>query len=131
MVFVPWLTFQGVEGNTFSPMAITVMLALAGAFFLSLTFVPAMLAVLIRGRVAEKEVKIIVWAKERYARGLPKAMARPWATLGIGVGAFALSAVAFQFIGSEFISRPDERNLALSALRLPTTSIEKSMERKG
>src|SRR3546814_9975895 len=69
--------FQGVEGKTFSPMAITVMLALAGAFFLSLTFVPAMLAVLIRGRVAEKEVKIIVWAKERYARGLPKAMARP------------------------------------------------------
>src|SRR3546814_9623387 len=79
-VCAPLLTFQGVEGKTFSPMAITVMLALAGAFFLSLTFVPAMLAVLIRGRVAEKEVKIIVWAKERYARGLPKAMARPWAT---------------------------------------------------
>src|SRR3546814_14699064 len=94
-------------------MAITVMLALAGAFFLSLTFVPAMLAVLIRGRVAEKEVKIIVWAKERYARGLPKAMARPWATIGIGVGVFALSAVAFQFIGSEFIPRLDERNLAI------------------
>src|SRR3546814_11439882 len=88
-------------------MAITVMLALAGAFFLSLTFVPAMLAVLIRGRVAEKEVKIIVWAKERYARGLPKAMARPWATIGIGVGVFALSAVAFQCIGS----RSEERSV--------------------
>src|SRR3546814_14689855 len=106
------------------------MLAFAGAFFLSLTFVPAMLAVLIRGRVAEKEVKIIVWAKERYARGLPKAMARPWATIGIGVGVFALSAVAFQFIGSEFIPRLDERNLAISALRIPSTSIEQRSEER-
>ena len=128
MVFAPLLTFQGVEGKTFSPMAITVMLALAGAFVLSLTFVPAMLAVLIRGRVAEKEVKIIAWAKERYARGLPKAMARPWATIGIGVGVFALSAVAFQFIGSEFIPRLDEKNLAVSALRIPSTSIEQSLD---
>ncbi len=128
MVFAPLLTFQGVEGKTFSPMAITVMLALAGAFVLSLTFVPAMLAVFIRGRVAEKEVKIIAWAKERYARGLPKVMARPWATIGIGVGVFALSAVAFQFIGSEFIPRLDEKNLAVSALRIPSTSIEQSLD---
>src|SRR3546814_13278157 len=71
---------------------------------------------------------IIVWAKERYARGLPKAMARPWATIGIGVGVFALSAVAFQFIGSEFIPRLDERNLAISALRIPSTSIEQSLD---
>src|SRR3546814_4630750 len=78
--------------------------------------------------LAEKEVKIIVWAKERYARGLPKAMARPWATIGIGVGVFALSAVAFQFIGSEFIPRLDERNLAISALRIPSTSIEQSLD---
>src|SRR3546814_15417629 len=91
MVFAPLLTFQGVAGKTFSPMAITVMLALAGAFFLSLTSVPAMLAVLIRGRVVEKELKIIVWAKERYARGLTKAMARQWATIGIAAGGAGLS----------------------------------------
>src|SRR3546814_19305973 len=68
------------------------------------------------------------WAKERYARGLPKAMARPWATIGIGVGVFALSAVAFQFIGSEFIPRLDERNLAISALRIPSPPIEQSLD---
>src|SRR3546814_10181166 len=55
-------------------------------------------------------------------------MARPWATIGIGVGVFALSAVAFQFIGSEFIPRLDERNLAISALRIPSTSIEQSLD---
>jgi heavy metal efflux system protein len=54
LVFVPLLTFQGVEGKTFSPMAITVMLALISAFILSLTLVPALLALLIIGRVSEK-----------------------------------------------------------------------------
>ncbi|MGN6373926.1 MAG: efflux RND transporter permease subunit, partial [Sphingomonas sp.] len=132
MVFAPLLTFQGVEGKTFSPMAVTVMLALAAAFVLSLTFVPAMLAVVIRGRVAEKEVRIIAWAKERYARGLPKAMARPWATIGVGVAVFLVAAVTFQFVGREFIPQLDEKNLAVSALRIPSTGIEQSaaMQRK-
>jgi multidrug efflux pump subunit AcrB len=59
LVFAPLLTFTGVEGKMFSPMAITVMLALAGRSSLSLTFVPAMVALLIRGEVAEKEVKAV------------------------------------------------------------------------
>lgn len=132
MVFVPLLTFQGVEGKTFGPMAVTVMLALAAAFVLSLTFVPAMLAVLIRGKIAEKEVRIIAWAKERYARGLPVAMARPWATIGIGIAVFLVAAVTFQFVGREFIPQLDEKNLAVSALRIPSTGIEQSaaMQRK-
>ncbi|TPG21677.1 CusA/CzcA family heavy metal efflux RND transporter [Sphingomonas koreensis] len=132
MVFVPLLTFQGVEGKTFGPMAVTVMLALAAAFVLSLTFVPAMLAVVISGKVAEKEVRIIAWTKERYARALPKAMARPWATIGIGVAVFVVAAVTFQFVGREFIPQLDEKNLAVSALRIPSAGIEQSaaMQRK-
>lgn len=50
LVFLPCLTFQGVEGKMFSPMVITLMLALASAFVLSLTFVPALIAVMMRGR---------------------------------------------------------------------------------
>src|SRR3546814_1225715 len=65
LTFAPLLTFTGVEGKTFSPMAITMMLALASAFVLSLTFVPAMIAVLLNKKLTEKEVKPIVWAKER------------------------------------------------------------------
>ncbi|WP_163366886.1 efflux RND transporter permease subunit, partial [Klebsiella aerogenes] len=67
------LTFQGVEGKTFSPMAITLMVALASAFVLSLTFVPAMLAILIKGKVSETEVKAIRWFKEKYAPMLRQA----------------------------------------------------------
>lgn len=127
LVFAPLLTFQGVEGKTFSPLAITVMLALAGAFVLSLTFVPAMLAVVIRGKVAEKEVPVIAWAKGRYAPLLQRAIARPWWTIGAGVAVFAVSVVVFQFIGREFIPRLDEKNIAVSALRIPSTSIEQSL----
>jgi Cu/Ag efflux pump CusA len=72
LVFLPCLTFQGVEGKMFSPMVITLMLALASAFVLSLTFVPAMVAVLLRKKVAEKEVRIIAATKQRY---------RPWLSL--------------------------------------------------
>jgi cobalt-zinc-cadmium resistance protein CzcA len=67
LVFVPLLTFQGVEGKTFAPMAITLMVALASAFVLSLTFVPAMIAIVIKGKVSETEVKPIRWFKEKYA----------------------------------------------------------------
>ena len=126
MVFAPLLTFQGVEGKTFSPMAITVMLALLAAFVLSLTVVPALLAVFIRGKVAEKEVKVIARGKEGYARMLPRAMAHPWRTVGIGVAVFAFAAVVFQFVGREFIPQLDEKNLAVSAVRIPSTSLEQS-----
>ena len=126
LVFVPLLTFQGVEGKTFSPMAITVMLALVAAFILSMTLVPALLAVVIRGRVAEKEVRAIAWLKDRYARGLPRALARPWVTIGTGVAVFALSLVVFQFVGREFIPQLDEKDFAVSAIRIPSTSLEQS-----
>ena len=64
LAFAPLLMFTGVEGKTFSPMAITIMLALVAAFILALTFVPAMVALLIRGRVAEKEVLSLIHISE-------------------------------------------------------------------
>jgi len=127
LVFAPLLTFTGVEGKTFAPMAITLMLALAAAFVLSLTFVPAMVALLIRGRVAEKEVWVIAQIKSRYEPVLRRAAARPWPFIGGAVGVFAVSAVAFTFLGQEFIPQLDERNLALASSRIPSTSLEQSL----
>lgn len=128
LVFAPLLTFTGVEGKTFSPMAITVMLALASAFILSLTFVPAMVALLIRGRVAEKEVKVIRAAKARYEPALRKAVARPLPVIAGGVVVFALAATVFGFLGREFTPQLDEKDLAVQALRIPSTSLEQSLE---
>lgn len=126
LVFAPLLMFTGVEGKTFSPMAITIMLALASAFVLSLTFVPAMVALLMRGRVAETEAPLIRWLKARYAPLLARAIARPWPFIGAGVAVFAVAAVTFTTLGQEFIPTLDEKNVALGALRIPSTSLEQS-----
>lgn len=127
LVFAPLLTFTGVEGKTFSPMAITVMLALASAFVLSLTFVPAMIAILLNKKLTEKEVKPIRIAKERYGPLVRKAITRPWPVIGMGVGIFAFAAFVFSFLGSEFTPQLDERDIAVQSLRIPSTSLERSL----
>ncbi|WP_300974912.1 CusA/CzcA family heavy metal efflux RND transporter [Sphingomonas sp. LHG3406-1] len=128
LVFAPLLTFTGVEGKMFSPMATTVMLALAGAFILSLTFVPAMVAILVRGKVDEKEVRAITWTKQRYAPVLDRALARPWPVIGAGVGIFAAAALLFTQLGREFVPQLDEGDIAILSARVPSTSLDQSLE---
>ena len=126
LVFLPCLTFTGVEGKMFSPMVITLMLALGSAFVLSLTFVPALIAVMMNGPVAEKEVALIRITKGRYEPVLRHAVARPLPYIGAGVAVLALAAFAFTFVGREFMPTLDEQNLNLSSVRIPSTSIEQS-----
>jgi len=126
LVFLPCLTFQGVEGKMFSPMVITLMLALASAFVLSLTFVPAMVALLVTGRVSETEVPFIRKAKALYEPRLRQAIANPWRVIGAGVAVFVLALVTFAFVGREFMPTLDEQNLNLSSVRIPSTSIDQS-----
>ena len=128
LVFLPCLTFQGVEGKMFSPMVITLMLALASAFVLSLTFVPAMTALMIHGHISEKEVPAVAKTKEAYNPWLYRAVARPWPFIGAAVGVFVLCMVAFNFVGREFMPMLDEQNLNLSSVRILSTSIDKSGE---
>jgi heavy metal efflux system protein len=128
LVFAPLLTFEGVEGKMFTPMAATVMLALAGAFVLSLTFVPAMVAILIRGKVSEKEAKPIAWIKTRYAPLLDRVLVRPWPWIGAGIGTVVLAGMIFMTLGREFIPQLDEGDLALQSIRIPSTSLEQSRE---
>jgi cobalt-zinc-cadmium resistance protein CzcA len=127
LVFAPLLTFTGVEGKMFSPMATTVMLALAGAFVLSLTFVPAMVALLIRGQVDEKEVKAIAFVRGRYEPLLDRAIARPWPWIGAGLASLVLAGLAFTMLGREFIPQLDEGDVAMQAIRIPSTSLNQSL----
>jgi len=128
LVFAPLLTFTGVEGKMFTPMAITVMFALVGAFILSLTFVPAMVAVLIRGRVAEKEAGAIRWIKDRYEPLLHKLLIRPAPWIGAGVGTFLLAGLLFTTLGQEFIPQLDEGDASVQAIRIPSTSLDQSLD---
>ncbi|WP_374360259.1 CusA/CzcA family heavy metal efflux RND transporter [Pseudoduganella danionis] len=127
LVFLPCLTFQGVEGKMFSPMVITLMLALASAFALSLTFVPALIAVLMKGTFSEKEVRVVAVAKSRYEPLLRRAVARPLPFIGAGLAVLVAAAVAFSFVGREFMPTLDEQNLNLSSVRIPSTSIDQSV----
>ncbi len=127
LVYAPLLTFTGVEGKTFSPMAITVMLALASAFILSLTFVPAMIAVLLNKKISEKEVRPIRAAKDRYGPAVRRAVARPWPVIGVGAGLFAAAALVFGTLGSEFTPQLDEGDLAIEVVRIPSVSVEQAL----
>lgn len=132
LAFAPLLMFTGVEGKTFSPMAITIMLALVAAFILAITLVPALVALLIRGRVAEKEVWLIRKSRDRYLPLLDKAIARPWPFILGGLAFFVAAIPAFGLLGSEFIPQLDEKNLAFASTRVPSVSLEQSlfMQRK-
>lgn len=125
-VYIPLLTFTGVEGKMFAPMAMTVIIALACAFILSLTFVPAMIALFVRGRVEEKESKAITKAKSAYAPLLARAIDRPRPVL-LGAAAFFVCALLLMTrMGQEFIPTLDEKDIAMHAMRIPSTSISMS-----
>ena len=126
LVYAPLLTLTGIEGKTFTPMALTVMMALGFAFVLSLTFIPAAIAIWISNRVDEKEGWFIVALKRRYEPGLANAMKRPSLTLGVALGALALAAAAFTTLGSEFLPQLDEGDLTVQAIRVPGTSVDQS-----
>ncbi|CAN5351268.1 CusA/CzcA family heavy metal efflux RND transporter [soil metagenome] len=126
LVYVPLLTLTGVEGKTFTPMALTVIIALGCAFALSLTFVPAAIAVALSRKVDEKDNRFIAAMKCRYAPGLTKAMKRPTLTIGVGIGSLVVAALAFATLGQVFLPQLDEGDVLVQALRIPGTSVDQS-----
>jgi cobalt-zinc-cadmium resistance protein CzcA len=126
LVFAPLLTFQGVEGRMFAPMAITVIFALTFAFILSLTFVPAAIALWLSKPVDEHENRIVAATKRRYTPLLDRALARPKATAGIGAGIVAGALLLFTTLGQEFLPTLDEQDVLVQAWRIPGTSVEQS-----
>jgi cobalt-zinc-cadmium resistance protein CzcA len=125
-VYFPILALTGVEGKMFQPMALTVIFALVAAFILSLTFVPAMVAILITGKVTEKDMFLIRWAKTAYEPVLKKAVQFRWPVAGAAVLAFAASAMLFARLGQEFVPTLDEKDVAMHAMRIPSTGITQS-----
>ncbi len=126
LVYVPLLAFQGVEGKMFAPMALTVILALAMAFILSLTFVPAMIALAVTGPVREGDNGPIRGLKRAYAPALRLALRRPEPVIGAAALLFLGALLLGGRLGSEFIPQLDEGNIAMHALRIPSTSLSQS-----
>lgn len=128
VVYLPIFALTGVEGKMFHPMAFTVVIALIGAMILSITFIPAAVALLIGDKVAEKENKIMSWAHRAYRPLLEWAMKSKPLVLTIAVVAMVLSGLIASRMGSEFIPSLNEGDIALHALRIPGTSLTQAIE---
>ena len=128
IVYVPIFALQGVEGKMFHPMAFTVVTALTAALVLSLTFVPAMVAMFITGKVQEKESWFMRGARKLYEPALQKALGSRRLVIGLALGLIVVSGFLATRLGAEFIPNLDEGDVALHALRIPGTSLTQAVK---
>jgi cobalt-zinc-cadmium resistance protein CzcA len=128
IVYLPVITLSGVEGKMFRPMALVVLLALAGALLITFTVVPALAALLLGGRVTEKDVLLIRWAKAAYEPIVRWAIRLRWAVAAGAVAIVAATLVLASHMGSEFIPKLGEGALALQPTRMPSIALTTSLE---
>ncbi|MCC7225800.1 MAG: CusA/CzcA family heavy metal efflux RND transporter [Burkholderiaceae bacterium] len=127
VVYLPIFALTGVEGKMFHPMAMTVVIALLGAMILSVTFIPAAMALFIGERVSEKENALMAIAKRWYTPVLGKAMTAKPVVLTFAAVTVVLSALLATRMGSEFVPNLNEGDFAIQALRIPGTSLSQSV----
>ncbi|MBK7949846.1 MAG: CusA/CzcA family heavy metal efflux RND transporter [Deltaproteobacteria bacterium] len=127
-VYLPILALTGVEGKMFRPMAWTVIFALVAAFVLALTFIPAMVATFVTGRVDEHENRLVAFVKRLYAPSLDVALAHRGKVVAAATAAFLVSLLLFTRLGQEFAPTLAELDIALESIRIPSTSLSQSTE---
>ncbi|MCP3656740.1 CusA/CzcA family heavy metal efflux RND transporter [Herbaspirillum sp.] len=128
IVYLPMFALTGVEGKMFTPMAFTVVAALIGAMILSVTFIPAAIALFIGEKVAEKENFIMVGAKRLYEPMLKVIMENKAVVLTFAAALIVVCGVVATRLGSEFVPSLNEGDIAIQALRIPGTSLTQSIE---
>ena len=126
-VYLPIFALEGVEGKMFHPMAFTVVFALTSAMLLSLTLVPAMVALALRGRVNEHESRLVVVLRRWYEPALQRALAMPKAVVASAAAFVLLAGAVTTRMGGEFIPSLDEGDYALHAMRIPGTSLTQAV----
>ena len=126
LVYVPLLAFTGVEGKTFEPMALTVMIALAVAFVISLTFVPAAVAIAVSRPVREAENAVVHGMKKAYAPLLARVIAQPAPPIALAAVLFLSALTVFSRLGQEFTPTLDEKNIVMEVKRVPSTALAQS-----
>ncbi len=128
VVYLPIFALSGVEGRMFHPMAFTVVIALLGAMLLSVTFVPAAIALFVTGKVKEEENALMRGAKRGYAPLLRWVMGRRTLAFSLAAATVVLSGLLAARMGSEFVPSLSEGDFALQALRVPGTSLSQSVQ---
>ncbi len=128
VVYLPILTLTGIEGKMFFPMAFTVLMALFGAMILSVTFVPAAVAIFVTGRVSERESAPVRWATKLYIPSLAMAMRNRAITVTAALVLLLVTGAMASRLGSEFLPSLDEGDLLVHALRIPGTSLSTAVD---
>ncbi len=126
-VYIPIFALTGIEGKMFHPMAITVIIALISAMILSVTFVPACVALLFRGPVREKKNPIIIFTRMLYQPMLKLTLKLRWLVILGAIALIGVSVLGAIQLGSEFIPNLDEGDIAMHALRIPGTSLTQAV----
>ncbi|CAM3923928.1 Cobalt-zinc-cadmium resistance protein CzcA [Pseudoalteromonas maricaloris] len=128
VVYIPIFTLTGVEGKMFHPMAATVVMALISAMILSVTLVPAAVAIFMKGKISEKESVVIRSTKSIYKPMLIIAMKFRWIIVSFSTLLMGYSLWLATTLGTEFVPQLNEGDIALQALRIPSTGLEQSVE---
>lgn len=124
IVYLPIVTLRDMEGKMFAPMAYTVGFALLGSLILTVTVVPALCSLLLKGRIVEeKDPWLLRTLREAYLPALRKAMSHPGITLGVTGAALAFALALVPFLGSEFLPTLDEGSITVQSFRLPSVSV--------
>ncbi|MCF9008065.1 CusA/CzcA family heavy metal efflux RND transporter [Pseudomonas carnis] len=128
VVYLPIFALTGVAGKMFHPMAFTVVIALLGAMILSVTFVPAAIALFVTGKVKEEENFVMRSARRVYDPVLNWVMVRRPLVFGLAALTIVVSGLVASRMGSEFIPSLSEGDFAQQALRVPGTSLTQSVQ---
>ncbi|MFP4663504.1 MAG: efflux RND transporter permease subunit [Bacteroidales bacterium] len=133
VVYIPVMTFSGMEGILYRPMALTVSMAVFGSLLLALIFVPAMMSLTYRkprkGKKPKRENRIIAWLKPRYRNFLNITLKYKWRTIGVALLVFAVSMFLMTRLGTEFLPELDEGAILIEEVRMPSVTLEESVEK--
>lgn len=128
VVYIPLFSLTGVEGKMFHPMAATVVMALLIAMLLAFTFVPAAIAIFMRGNISEKQSPIITAAKWGYLPALKLALKLKYLVLSVALALVIFSGWLATTLGTEFVPQLNEGDIAMHAMRIPGTGVEQAVK---
>jgi heavy metal efflux pump (cobalt-zinc-cadmium) len=128
MVYVPIMTFSGMEGILYRPMAITVAAAVLGSLLLALVFVPAISSLIFHKGVKMRRNFLIDWMRPRYQAGLEKYLGKRWFVVIAAGGIFMVSMIIMSRLGTEFLPELDEGSILIEQVRMPSVTLKESMD---
>jgi len=128
MVYVPIMSFEGMEGILFKPMAITVVTAVFGSLILALVYIPAISAIVFRNGVKVRKTHLIEWLRPAYLRFLQNYLEKRLAVIGVALLVFFASIFFMLDLGTEFLPELDEGSILIEQVRMPSVTLEESIE---